>query len=147
MQLFSKFIAGFLVVFGVVMLAGAIININEGTSSTKLSTDLMLIPIFALLPMFGGAYWLYAINTKQRKEQIANEQRIILSLAAKLGGKISILDVAQHTPISQAQAQKHLNELQKIGVVDLRVTESGEILYEIKGLLISNEERDSASRL
>jgi DNA-binding transcriptional ArsR family regulator len=147
MQLFSKFVAGFLIVFGVIMLAGAIININEGRSSTKLSTDLMLIPIFALLPMFGGAYWLYSIHTKNRKEQIAVEQRMILSLAARLGGKISILDIAQHTPIPQAQAQKHLSELQKIGAVDLRVTESGEILYEIKGLLISDEERDSASRL
>ena len=147
MKILSKITAWFLIVFGVVMLAGAIININEGTSDNKTSTDLMLIPIFALLPMLGGAYWLYSINTKDRLEQSAVEQRMILSLAARLGGKISILDVAQHTPISQSQAQKHLSDLQKIGAVELRVTDSGEILYEIKGLLISDEERDSASRL
>jgi uncharacterized membrane protein len=145
MKTISRIIASFLIVFGLTMFAGAIININEGKSSRTISTDLMLLPILSFVPLFGGAYWLYSINRAQSQKQFNIDRKTILSLAANSGGKISLLEVAQKTSLSQDQAQKHLTEMQKAGLVELRVTEQGDILYEIKGIIISNEQKDNSS--
>lgn len=147
MQLATKIGAILLIFFGVIIVAGTLIKITDGSSKYPLVTDLLMMSLLGVGPLVLGIWMLNRQNKQQKLQQTSQQQRLVLSLAARLGGKISALDISQHTTIPLQKANSILEELHHLGQAEILISQKGEVLYEIKGLNLSEEERKNAERL
>ncbi len=126
---------GLLILFGLFMFSGAIINISRGTSSLA-ETIGLLLP-FAVAPIAGGGLLIRSHFTAKRKalqdkQKVLQEQqeREIIRLAQKRSGRLTIPEIAADTSLSTSEAEDVMKEMTSKGYVDMQVTEAGVIVYE-----------------
>jgi hypothetical protein len=143
----TKIGATILIIFGLVMIMGVIVGIAEGNSKYSLVTDLSLGTLAGILPIALGVRLLWRQATQQNELQRQADNKMVFLVAARLGGKLTALEVAQQTNIPLTKVQKILDSLQRDGLADLRVSSSGAIIYEIKGLNLSESEKNESERL
>lgn len=93
---------------------------------------------FGDLPLNHAGKLKSKVLTKKEKE------KIILQTAKKYGGRITPVELAADTDLSINEAEDILKELSKKGYADLRVSDSGAILYEFLGFLTPDEKNRSS---
>ncbi|MDX1904464.1 MAG: hypothetical protein SFU27_09935 [Thermonemataceae bacterium] len=72
---------------------------------------------------------------------------MILRFAKLKGGIISALELASQTSLSPEVAQKRLEKLVQTGFAQLRVSESGNILYDFKQAQLGSQEKENSQLL
>lgn len=120
---------------------------KQKTNALLLGGILSIVMGFGLeLPFFilagvGGLIWRRQILSKQKKALRAKAVNpkfeltddLIIRLAKRLGGKISIEDLAAQTSLSIEQAKTRLETLQQKGICEIDldgISESGKIFYQ-----------------
>ncbi len=140
---------GFLVFVGLFMLLG----LFASTKPANLLVDGMVFLLFVLGPVIGGGLLIrshYALNTRaeveSRKASIAAREKEVLRLAKARGGELTIPDIVTETSMSTEEADEVMRELVVKRFADMKMTDSGAIVYEFFELL-RDEPEDRRPRL
>lgn len=131
MSLRRKIISAIMIVFGLVMVGGAIIQISEGTSKYPLGTDLVVMTLFGILPASVGV-WFLVEGSKAVKRKASNETEIsLLKQAQTQDGRITITEAAVAIQQSISEAKTVLDKMQSKGIFEIAITENGTLVYVI----------------
>lgn len=76
-------------------------------------------------------------------EPIEIQEKKVIKLALKSGGKITLPEICTHTNLSVDQAQVVLNGLQEKQVVNIQMTNSGSKVYALSDLADDNDKREA----
>ena len=108
----------------------------------------LLIPVTVLIAI--GVIRLF-VSTGRRREQRGRKLRKmpiqdqIIKLAYRKGGLLTVTDVVAETSLSFKKAEKALNEMVDFSRVNMRVSDSGIMVYEFVEIL--HKDLDSAKSL
>lgn len=143
----QRFVAVMLAIFGIIITIGGIALITDGKDDKEIAGHIALLVFLGILPMVAGVLW-FRYLVKQQKAGIQRDmERIILNVATQAGGKVTPLEVARATELTMQEAKQYLDEMQRNGLINLFVTEEGNILYEIPGVRINDDERRGATEV
>ncbi|HSF29250.1 MAG TPA: hypothetical protein VLK82_02075, partial [Candidatus Tectomicrobia bacterium] len=91
-----------------------------------------LLVLGGLLPLGGSGYLLWRLMRRERSPGLwrrGPRQVAILKLAQRLGGRLTVADVALGTGLRLQEAEATLNDLVRQGHADLQVSPSGVLVY------------------
>jgi hypothetical protein len=123
-------IAVLLGMFGVVILAGVCIGILEGTSKYSLVTDVLLTLLFGILPVVCSMVLYKRIRQAVTRRTTEDGEKIVLQLAKKRRGTLTVAEVAANSPLTLAQAKATLDRLNVQGFNEMDVSDAGIIVYK-----------------
>jgi hypothetical protein len=139
---------------------GALAAVLYGSGSLVLSGVLFyfswklgiatLFVLGGLLPLVGSGYLLWRLMRRGRPPWLWRgrwRQVAILRLARRLGGRLTVADVALGTGLTLGEAKAALNELARKGYVGLEVSPSGIVVYHCFTLADVDDNRRAARRL
>lgn len=138
----SVLLASGLIFIGFLMLIVGFISLADEANSLVVS--LLWLLVGGALPMLFGAFWLRSVLKKDEKEHLAAQELEALGVIAKMGGKVTPLELSNKMLITLEQSQNLLENMQKSGRADLRVTDKGDILYEVKNIVVTKEEKENS---
>jgi hypothetical protein len=99
--------------------------------SWKLGIAALLV-LGGLFPLAGSAYLLWRILRRQGAPWLGRRrwrQVAILTLASRLGGRLTVADVVLGTDLSLQEAEATLKELARQRYVNLQVSPAGVVVY------------------
>lgn len=138
----SVLLASGLMFIGFLMLIMGFVSLADENSSLEVS--LMWLLLGGALPMVIGAFWLKGALKKDEKDNLDAQELEAISVIAKLGGTVTPLELSNKMMISYEDARKILENMQKTGRADLRVTDKGDILYEVKNIIVTAEDKKNS---
>ncbi len=130
-----------LICFGLVMIAGAIIQIDKGESKNSLLVDLILVSIFGILPIFFGFRMLGNIKTQAKRNQNNEVESILIREAQSNGGKITIAEAVIALKKSLTETKIILDKMQAQSIFEIALSDDGTLYYVICQILDSNESK------
>lgn len=122
-------VGGFVAVaVGIFMGVGVLLNLGGPHGAGALLLSFLL---FGAVPLGAGLWLLRSRGASLRALQSANQawESELLRLAARRDGSLSVAEVVAHADLDAAQAEKHLDDMCKRGLCELRVTEEGVVVY------------------
>lgn len=123
-------VAALLGVFGLVMIAGVSIQALEGTSKYSRVTDVLLTFLLGIVPLV-GAVWLYKrARQAATRRTVDDSEKIVLRLAKRCQGVLTVVEVAANSPLSVEQAKATLDQLNLKGFNEMDVSDAGIIVYK-----------------
>lgn len=117
-------------------------------SSWKLGLTALFV-LSGLLPLAASVYLLWRLMQRGRPPRLwrsKSREAAILQLAQRLGGRLTVADVAMGTGLTLREAEAALNELVHKGYADLHVSPSGVLIYQCFPL-VGAADRDRAEQL
>jgi hypothetical protein len=99
--------------------------------SWKLGLSTLLV-LSGLLPLGASAYLLWCLLRGRRPPRLwryKTREAAILRLAQRVGGRLTVAEVAMGTGLGLREAEATLNELVRKGYADLQVSPSGMLVY------------------
>ena len=117
--------------FGAVMCLGFLLMQLDGKKS--LVENLAAGIFLGLVPL--GLGLLMVIYALRRRTQLRAErdERMILDLAQRNGGELTVSQVAVSTALASAEAKRMLDRCHSDGLAQIRVNEGGEVVYHFFG--------------
>jgi hypothetical protein len=91
-----------------------------------------LFVLSGLLPLSASAYLLWRLMRRERRPGLwraRTREAAILRLARRLGGRLTVADVALGTGLTLKASEAALNELARKGYTEVRVSPSGVLVY------------------
>jgi hypothetical protein len=88
-----------------------------------------LFVLSGLLPLGASTYMLWRLVRRGRPWRRGAREAAILALANRLGGRLTVADVALGTGLTLHAAAAALNDLVRKGYADLQVSPSGVLVY------------------
>lgn len=88
--------------------------------------------------LIGGVLWLKNIKKKEKlwkKQYFVNTLNMIMRLAKRFDGELTVLSLNSHTRLSLEDSKKFLEYLHGQGRTELKVTDNGVIVYEFPDFL------------
>ncbi len=116
-----------LIIFGLFWLFAALVSMTK-TGDFE-AADIVLLIILGLLPLSYGIWKKYLKKKQQWETQEQILEKHVLRLAKSMQGRVTVVDVAQKTPLSLEKAQKQLDEFVTRGYADYEVGDKGAIIY------------------
>ena len=109
---------------------------------------LLLIPVAIFITI--GIFRLLASSGRRRNREAEKLRKVpiqdqIIKLAFRKGGLLTVTDVVAETGLSFKKAEKALNEMVDFSRVNMRVSDSGIVVYEF--VEIRNKDLDKAKTL
>ena len=129
LELAAAFLIG---VFGVVMIAGVLIQLLEGTSKYSPTTDLLLTLLFGVLPVAGGLFLYRRVRRAVAGRQVDEREAAVLKVVKARKGTVTAVDVAADCGMSMEHAQETLDGLQRHGFCEMDVADSGTVVYRFR---------------
>jgi len=129
MELAAAFLIG---VFGVVMIAGVLIQLLEGTSKYSPTTDLLLTLLFGVLPVAGSLLLYRRVRRAVAGRQVDEREAAVLKVVKERKGTVTAVDVAADCGMSMEHAQETLDGLQRHGFCEMDVADSGTVVYRFR---------------
>jgi hypothetical protein len=129
-----------LIVFGVVIIAGALMEWFDHTSKNSLGTDITALVLFGIAPAaIGFVLCLHMILSTRRRRFVAYEN-VILAMAAQRNQRVTAAEVAVETQLLLAEAQRVLDHYCEKGTAQIEISKTGVKVYWFWEL-ISDEEK------
>jgi hypothetical protein len=104
--------------------------------SWKLGVTALFV-LSGLLPLGASAYLLWRLIRRGHQPRLwryRTREAAILKLARRLGGRLTVADVALGTGLTLRASEAALNELARKGYVELQVAPSGVLVYSCDAL-------------
>lgn len=135
---YLRFYGGIIIVFlGVFLTFGGVVQLNNGKET--FGSFLSLVFFMGLLPILVGGWMIYSAKKTAAENIKENQEREVLRLAMQSGGYITIAQVTMATSLSPSEAETLLKRMQEQGILVLKVSDSGNIVYQIAGMLGKDE--------
>jgi len=123
---------------GLIMIAIALTHLTQGWDLQALSVGLFLVAT-AQLFWFAG----HLLHRSADRRRYANDQNRLLRLARNKGGSLTVLEAATDGRMTVDTAEEILRELAARGHAEVRVSDSGLLVYRITEIE-RIEEKDQA---
>ena len=131
MEIIKKIGAVLLIGFGMMMIAGMIINQGNGKSENSLVADLALAGIFGAVPITLGI-WIIRNDIHKKKQSLNNQTEVaLLRKAQSQDGHITIAEAALTLAVSVTEAKTALDKMQSNGIFEIAITDDGTLIYQI----------------
>jgi hypothetical protein len=101
-----------------------------------------LFVLSGLLPLSASIYLLWRLMHHERRPRLwryRSREAAILKLARRLGGRLTVADVALGTGLTLQASEAALNELVRKGYAELQVSRSGVLVYHCFPLADGND--------
>ena len=139
--------------FGIILI-GISLFMLLGFSQTDfkhgLGAEIAAFLFMVVFPMFGGTLLIrshyrkkatLAKNKETLRKQTLESQ--VLKLAAKKGGKLTVVEVVSETMLDLAAAKEILDSLAHQSLASVEITDSGVIVYAFYDVAHLNEKREA----
>ena len=123
-------VAALLGVFGLVMIVGVSIQFLEGTSKYSMVTDGVLTVLLGIVPLVGGVWRYKRVRQAVTRRAVDDSEKIVLRLAQRRQGILTVVEVAANSPLSVEQAKETLDQLNLKGFNEMDVSDAGIIVYK-----------------
>jgi uncharacterized membrane protein YidH (DUF202 family) len=117
-------------VFGLVMIAGVSIQFLEGTSKYSMLTDGVLTVLLGIVPLVGGVWRYKRIRQAVTRRTVDDSEKIVLRLAQRRQGVLTVVEVAANSTLSVEQAKETLDQLNLKGFNEMDVSDAGILVYK-----------------
>jgi putative Mn2+ efflux pump MntP len=131
MEKFKKISSVILIIFGLLMIAGMILNRDNGTSKNSLAADLVMVVIVGLVPLLTGIFMIRSANQNKKRTTINQTEVAVLRQAQAQEGRITIAEAALSLQTSIAEAKEVLDKMQSNSIFEIALTEDGTLIYQI----------------
>ena len=95
---------------------------------------LLFLGILGLVLVFSGISWLKSIAQGESVTDARREEELILNLAARHGGSLTIAQVVTESQLTANQAEMILERLTSQRLLQPDLMEDGTIAYRVRGL-------------
>ncbi len=93
------------------------------------------------MPVVSGVWLVYTAQKNLKEQRLYEKKKLIWDLALKSGGRITVAQASSVTTLlSASEADKLLNKMQEKGMLNLKVSSKGVIVYEVAGMLEQGDE-------
>ena len=142
----KRIVGGSVLIFiGLFMLMGFLVSTKE----SSFAADVMMMLLFVLAPIVGGIFMLRSHFTSQQKVlkeqkkalQSAHEKEVILLARAK-GGTLTIPEIIAESSLNSDEAEEVMKELIVKRYADMKMTDTGVIVYEFYEIIKQREEAE-----
>ncbi len=123
-------VAALLGVFGLVMIVGVSIQALEGTSKYSMVTDGVLTVLLGIVPLVSGVWRYKRVRQAVTRRTVDDSEKIVLRLAQRRQGILTVVEVAANSPLSVEQAKETLDQLNLKGFNEMDVSDAGIIVYK-----------------
>jgi uncharacterized membrane protein YidH (DUF202 family) len=123
-------VAALLSMFGLVMIVGVSIQFLEGTSKYSMVTDGVLTVLLGILPLVGGVWRYKRIRQAVTRRTVDDSEKIVLRLAQRRQGVLTVVEVAANSTLSVEQAKETLDQLNLKGFNEMDVSDAGILVYK-----------------
>ena len=123
-------VAALLGVFGLVMIVGVSIQALEGTSKYSMVTDGVLTVLLGIVPLVSGVWRCKRVRQAVTRRTVDDSEKIVLRLAQRRQGILTVVEVAANSPLSVEQAKETLDQLNLKGFNEMDVSDAGIIVYK-----------------
>lgn len=135
---YLRYYGGIIIVFfGVFLTFGSVVQLNEGKETFR--SFLSLVFFMGLLPIAVGGWMIYSAKKTAAENITEKQEKEVLQLAIQSGGYVGIAQVTMATSLSPSEAETLLKRMQEQGILILKVSDSGNIVYQIAGMLGKDE--------
>jgi hypothetical protein len=125
-----RYIIGILaIMFGTFLTFGGYAMYTDGEKG--LAQVLGLVFFAGLLPILAGSWFIYTAMKSSKQRKYADSEKKILKLAMQSNGRVTVAQVTTFTNLSITDADNKLKELQEKGIFILKISEEGEIIYQL----------------
>jgi hypothetical protein len=118
--------------FGVVMIAGVLIQLLEGTSKYSPVTDFLLGLLLGALPLIFGLLLYRRVRRAVAGRRRDEREAAVLKVAKERQGTVTAVDVAAACGMGLEHAQETLDGLQRQGFCEMDVADSGAVVYRFR---------------
>lgn len=125
---------GILIAFGALLLIGVFADFPKEPLT---GADIIGAFFLGVLPIVGGGLFIHShIKGKQKALQDAEKalrakrEKEVIQLAQQTNGRVSIPEIVAGTSMNTIEADQLMREMVEKGYVDMKVTDSGVIIYE-----------------
>jgi hypothetical protein len=101
--------------------------------------------IMGAMPLAGGLLLCWKMRKNGQKRVMDEEERAIIQLAKKSGGKITVAEVELATKMSMQEAKQLLERCALNGIAEMEITETGGKVFCFYG--ISDDEKRNSERI
>jgi hypothetical protein len=130
-----------LLLFGLTMITGTLIEWFDHTSKHALATDLTIFILLGALPFVGGVIICRRVILAVRRRRFERYETEILTLAKKMDRRLTAAEVAAHTELPLAEAHRLLDHYCVKGIAKLEISDSGVKVYWFWELISEEEKR------
>jgi hypothetical protein len=131
---FQRFLAVFLIVFGALFA----VLIVATPSDPKNPEGERVVLVMGVMMLVGGAIWRWRIGASDDAQREGFEEKAILGVAARYGGRATLAQIALETQLSMEQAETAINRLCGRNVAQPDLLDDGSVVY-LFGMLGSAE--------
>lgn len=136
LQYLKHFVAWSFILFGFIMTVGGVLNVlepeNEGRGAISYVAFTILL---GLIPMGAGIFFLIWSGKKQALQKSNQYELDVMRFLQQSGKEVSVTEVALALNRPVEEVTQRLNDMQVRGLVDIHVSERGQLLYSMHGLL------------
>ena len=129
------FVLGVLVIlFGLVMIAGGLINFFDSARERPASESLILMTLLGLGPVVCGFLMCRNMKRKAQHRKAEHIERQILQLAKENQGQLTISEVSMRLTLSSTEAKAVLDQCHLNHLAELSISDSGVVVYRFQML-------------
>jgi len=123
---------------GVIRIIGSVSLMFDPGDTTGPLEHLGIIGFLGLVPITVGGLLFHRAYRRSREDDRENEERQLLLMAERRGGKLTAAEIASHSTYTLEEAATLLAKLHTDGVAEMCVTDGGAIIYRFPGLVDEN---------
>lgn len=123
-----------LIIFGMLMLIGGLAPREPAPGENKKADNPLGVFIMAGLMIAGGGYWWFRAGQRNLGAVIQEQDKQILSVAARHHGRTTVAQIVMETDLSAQEAEEALNRLCQQNVAQPDLLDEGGVVYQF-GLL------------
>ncbi len=123
-----------LVVIGLFLTLGFVINVTDGTSEDSLTGDLAALLILGICPVAFGLFLCLRMKRNAFRRKAEALENRILKLAKDNKGVLTVQRLALKTELSLPQSKKVLEDYFTKGYCQIAMSDEGVVVYHFGGL-------------
>ena len=139
MNVVKMVLAILLAFFGIIIIAGTLIQIFDNDTKHTVTTNLVACLLFGVLPLILGIKIYFNVKNKARNRQYEKYEKQILQLAHEKQGKLSYSDIAMNTGLTMEESKGIMRQFSTNGYATLQITDEGTVYYEFLEIMAKKE--------
>lgn len=126
--IFQRFVAWSLVSVGALFALLSLTVPSDPAAENKGGETVILV--FGLLMLGGGVLWLSSLRRREGVRRDEYEERSVLAVAARHGGRVTVAQITLETDLSSERAERVIDRLCGRNIAQPDVLDDGTVIYQ-----------------
>jgi hypothetical protein len=122
----QRFFAWMLIVIGALFLLLVLVPTEPDPSNPD---GAKIVLVFALVMVATGGGWLWATRRRDSQLRGGYEEKAVLAVAARNGGRATVAQIALETQLSMEEAEEAINRLCRRNIAQPDLLDDGTVVY------------------